>query len=415
MHRSWLILTTILFTVGCGANTLGPDGDAGAGGDGGSGGSVGGAGGDGGTGGLGGAGGGLGGAGGVGGGGAGGGGNPCPDNQVLDGTGECRTLCIDGCAADEECHDLTGLCLPRVPCVPADCLSGFECPADGYGDCVAIPICNPADCDPGYRCPDDGALDCVPIPGWCDEDEDCPFGQRCDFDANNCISRAGDIVQTCDTNADCALLMTCQLGVCVGCITDLQCITYAPGAVCVLGTCVIPEVGNVIDCLQVQCPEGERCDPKTGACEPTCSSDDDCEVGEICAPVLNRCVVDPGCTEDADCQGNLTCTAGLGMESGVCIGCTDVEPCPAGLSCVLGACLPNPNATACDGVECGADELCDDFDGSCYAADGSCQVDEDCRPDQTCNFLHLCSGCSVDGDCREGQSCLLSACVSFGL
>jgi hypothetical protein len=219
----------------------------------------------------------------------------------------------------------------------------------------------------------------------------------------------GDIVQTCNGGGDCGVGMTCQLGICIGCITDLQCILLDPDAQCILGTCVLQDIGPVGKCLTTQCPTGTRCNLTNGQCEPTCADDGDCNTGEICAPVVNRCITDPGCTDNSDCGTGLTCIDALG--SGICTGCTDTVLCKAGLRCVFGACLPGPAASLCDSVTCNTDELCDPADGSCYPADGTCQDASDCRTGQTCNFLHLCSGCSADGDCRPDLRCLFGTCA----
>lgn len=328
----------------------------------------------------------------------------CPTSgDIRDGFGVCRTPCAnDGqCnTATEQCQLDTGLCVLREGqrvCQPASCQQGWVCPVVGTAD-------------------DDGSGECIPGTGYCAEDIDCDLGQRCD--AGRCISRAGDVVLTCETAADCGPLLTCQLGVCVGCLDDLQCAIQAPDSSCVFGTCVVADLGPAGECINKECPDGQRCNVQSGICEETCTSEDDCEPTEICAPVLQRCVADPGCTGDGGCPGTLTCAgAGVIGDTGFCTGCCadcadpDLE-CAEGLVCILETCLPDVSGSDnCGDVTCLEDELCDALDGSCYPADGTCAGNGDCRSGHTCNFLGVCSGCSVDGDCRIGQRCLLGACL----
>ena len=263
-------------------------------------------------------------------------------------------------------------------------------------DATIPPGCNPALCETGFLC---GANGCEPGPGYCAVDMDCNFGERCD--ANVCISRAGDVIATCGANSDCGPLMTCQAGICIGCLDDLQC----SGGKCVLGTCIIADLGPAGNCINMTCAQGERCDLTTGTCATICSSDTDCGSDESCAPVLQKCIAKYGCSDVSQCQVPQQCMVGL------CVGCTSDPECKASERCLLGTCFPRLDQSQCTNVQCSASELCDSHDGSCYPANGTCQDASDCRPGHHCNFLHLCSGCSVDGDCRTAQRCLLGTCV----
>ncbi|MBN2359299.1 MAG: hypothetical protein JXR83_07580 [Deltaproteobacteria bacterium] len=322
----------------------------------------------------------------------------CPAGQIEDGNGQCRTICSgeQQCEEDERCNLALGLCepLPAGTCDPSQCQEGFVCPEPGTYDAGVG---------------DGGSVACVPSDGYCRDDSDCNFTQRCD--QYRCVSRAGDVVMTCTVDADCGLMMTCQWGVCVGCIDDLQCQLVDPEASCVMGTCIRGPAATAAECFGAECPDGTRCNPQTGQCEPSCTSDDDCGPGQICAPVLNRCTTDPGCTDNSDCGGNLTCAGAGLLQSGLCVGCGDSEPCPSGLRCVLSVCFPDGAASPCDDVTCPQDELCDPQNGACYPANGTCVDDSDCRPGHSCSFLHLCTGCSLDGDCRPDQRCILATCV----
>ncbi len=323
----------------------------------------------------------------------------CDEGLVEDGLGVCRTPCEaqEDCPDGEACQVSVGLCLPAVSVT-----------------------CNPDACPEGTVCPPDGGVECVPvIEGLCESDDDCDFGFYCED--SECVSRAGEVVQTCAADAECGPLMTCQFGVCVGCLDDLQC---GLGGKCVLGTCVVAELGPAGECLTLECADGSRCNPFSGVCEPTCELDDDCDEGQICAPVLNQCIADFGCEANEDCITG-SCTLGL------CTNCLDgpnpqaEDNCPASTNCVeagvgsavgiSSVCLPSfdGGGDACADVTCGAQELCDPLDGSCYPEDGTCADDGDCREGHDCNFLGFCSGCSVDGDCRPDQSCIFGTCAPF--
>ena len=308
----------------------------------------------------------------------------CLPNQVRDGHGDCVTVC----ERNEDCDD------PALACNTV------------LGLCVEAtnPGCDPANCQTGFVCPEAGSesTDCVPLPGYCLENGDCSLTQRCS-EAHTCISRVGDVIMTCSDEQPCqGLLLTCQAGVCVGCVDDLQC---GEGNKCVLGACVVAELGPAGDCINLQCPEGERCNVATGQCTKTCTVNEDCDEGQSCLPVANQCVAEYGCETTDDCTVPLQCVAGL------CVGCTSDDQCRSSEKCSVGACFPRLDASPCDDVTCEENELCDARDGSCYPANGTCVDASDCRPGHTCNFLHLCAGCSVEGDCRPGQRCVLSTCV----
>jgi hypothetical protein len=312
----------------------------------------------------------------------------CLPGQIRDGYGRC----VDPCTSTPECNDPDLICNTQVGlCVPK--------PPDE--------VCDPLNCGPGMQCPPPGeGVDCVAIPGWCDEDEDCELGERCE--ENACISRAGDVIMVCETDADCSnqggILLTCQAGVCIGCIDNLQC---GEGGKCVLGTCVVADLGPAGNCIGLTCPEGTRCSLLTGTCEIICTTDEECGEGKSCLPLANQCVAEFGCDTAEDCQVPQQCIAGL------CVGCASDEECKASETCIVGACFPRLDASVCDSVTCAPDELCDPLNGACYPADGTCADSDDCRPGHTCNFLGLCSGCSVDGDCRPNQRCLLATCIQI--
>lgn len=321
----------------------------------------------------------------------------CGPNQAVDEAGQCRTVCLDDmdCQANEVCNPVVRLCLPNPnpTCDPTLCQDGFVCPWDG-GTAEA------------------GINGCVPPPDYCTEDGDCRFMDHCE--GHRCVPRVGNILVTCKEDPECPILMHCQASVCVGCVDDIQCALAHEGARCVMGTCII-SVPPGVDCINKQCPPGERCNHSNGECEPSCETTADCNPGEICAFGMNRCVKDYGCNADAGCPTGLSCTSAEAGDyaTDVCTGCSDSVPCNPELNCVLGTCLPRMAPGSCDNVTCGQEELCDPADGTCYPSDGTCQDAQDCRAGLTCNQLHRCAGCDADGDCRPGQRCVVGTCANL--
>ena len=354
----------------------------------------------------------------------------CADGEVRDGTGTCRRTCSENsdCFNGTTCVVSVGLCLPDdsgargSPGDTADAPAEDSANSDGEGagedsaddaatddsggDASGQPDSDAADCAPGdcespRVCAPNGA-ECVLPEGSCVTDSDCGFGQICDADST-CVSRAGDVVESCASDTDCGALMRCTAGICTGCATDLQC---SGDARCVFSTCVQGDIGEAAACLQASCPQGQRCNPQTGQCEPTCEDASDCAASQICAPIINRCTEDFRCSSDGDCASGLSCTAGL------CTGCAEDSDCGAGWRCRFSACFPAQlGGGACADVTCAQGESCDPNDGACYPEDGTCADDSDCRTGTQCGDFGVCVGGDGEADCRPGTSCVFQACV----
>ena len=321
----------------------------------------------------------------------------CGFGQELNADGECVPRCFfDQCPPGYTCNEATDLCEPDSDADDEDA-TGDDDTGDQEGPC------DPANCPEGYTCPDDqSSSECVPVEdGGCAGVFDCEFGETCV--EGQCQPLGGELVTVCSDDGDCPLLMTCQMGVCVGCLDDLMC---AGDARCVLGVCVEADLGTAGDCINMECSEGQACNWQTGVCEPTCSEDADCPEEEFCSAITQFCTPEFRCETDADCTTG-SCVGG------VCVGCTDDTDCQQGLTCTFGACLPNPvGSDPCSAANCDeATEACDPLDGSCYPADGTCSSDDECREVHDCSIFGVCTGCEVDGDCRPDQRCILSACV----
>jgi hypothetical protein len=101
------------------------------------------------------------------------------------------------------------------------------------------------------------------------------------------------------------------------CASDADCAAQGAGLICQPGVCVC--AGQMV-------------------CVPGCASDNDCALGEQCAPTQHRCVP-ATCARDADCPPDFQC------------------------------------ANGCHRRTCASDAACDGYcvEGQCYASLGTCE------------------------------------------
>ncbi len=343
---------------------------------------------------------------------------------------------------DDDCDGETDEDLSR-PCA-SDCGSGTEtCSMGTWGGCDA-PAPAPETCN-GLDDDCDGLIDegnpgggaaCLPNPdgtyelvgGGVPPDAVCmPGTVRCVAGSLRCEGATGTRPETCncmdddcDGETDEGGDALCAGGACIDCRCLTPCgdgeFSCPPGTFCdtslarpdddVRGYCVPGR------CEGVDCPEGQVCDPATGACADPCDSVT-CAAGERC--LLGRCVED-------NCYG-LGCPAGQRCRAGSCEAdpCADVD-CPAGTFCREGRCEAPceracPTGSRCVEGRC-VDEGCPGgcpADSSCV--DGSCQADQ-CSP--ACGAGRVCRGGEcVDDPCRlvlcpSGFACREGGCEPEG-
>jgi hypothetical protein len=189
------------------------------------------------------------------------------------------------------------------------------------------------------------------------------------------------------------------------CTTDSDC---ELGEVCDLR---LGECATERSCgRDADCPGGEVC--AANVCEaapPPCTAAS-CGAGEFCDAATGRCeavrggLCDP-CAEDAECgDGADRCVVLTGASSGSC-GRACSKGCPVGFNCVGGQCAPLSGmcdgATRCALVECPEGEVCDPADQQCKAG---CTGDGDCVevPRSFCRGDGACVECFASTDCGEG-------------
>ncbi len=290
---------------------------------------------------------------------------PCEDNPDCGAVGICLTDGVN-----------PGVCTRSCPNGDADCPGDSECFTFTPGDGNEYPLCfNPtADVDP---CPDTYA--CTDVCA----DVDCPAGQYCNPDTGACIddgSGGGDtcyVCQSCETDGECGPDGQCLFfegdttGICSvncdgggACPGDSACfeLTFVGGGSTF--QCLNPDAGSVGSCPAgyvcdgapeppdpcdgVDCPDGQTCDPATGACvggggggggeQPgdcsvcwDCETDDDCGSGGQCLNLSGTrvCVLDcslQGCPGNTECFEVPDATGGVrsiclnddAAEQGVC-------------------------------------------------------------------------------------------------
>ncbi len=145
----------------------------------------------------------------------------------------------------------------------------------------------------------------------------------------------------------------------------------------------------------IDCPEGQVCDPDTNICV-ACYADGQCPEGFLCLD--NQCVDVPECDADTPCPEGLVCDEELGL----CVECIIDGDCPPGFVCDDRQCKPESTPCASD-VDCPPPLVCDLKTNLCV----ECFDDEQCQESQWCNLDKF--ACEADL-CNPGDR----KCVSGG-
>lgn len=303
--------------------------------------------------------------------------DPCDEGFVcsadVDDDGNAVAVC--SCDGDDDCDDGdncttdacdtdTGVCSN----VAVECPEGQVCDAD-TGECVDEGCMSDADCDDMDNCTDDV---CDTDTGECsNEAVVCPDGQVCDADSGECVGAPCEADEDCD-DMDACTTDTCTDGACA--FEDVVC--EDDGDLCTTEACNADS--GECESTAVECPDGQTCDADSGECVDVaeCTTDDDCEDGEVCTD--GACVT-PDCTSDDDCADGEVC------DDGACVtACTSDDDCADGEVCDTdtGICETGcTDDTDCDdGTFCNGEETCND-DGVCEDGEAPCAEDEMCDED----------------------------------
>jgi hypothetical protein len=357
----------------------------------------------------------------------------CDDGDICDPlTGECRRplrLCETDCLISSTCGDgPEDICLnvPDTPDGERMCAHGCdpeaetpECPADFF--CAAL--------DPDND-PNRGV--CFPFMGTCVDrcaDVDCPDGQNCDPVTGQCSQALyGACEQGCTNNTECGGQDDVCLNLGIGdgphCWEACSDVTDCAGGYdCaqLTGTTLrvcIPTGMDCSACYDNQCFPDARCNPVDDVCEPiptSCTTDGDCDDGQLCATGLQICVdvgrPCDGSTWAVDCDNDATkCTTQRPGTTGrcepICVTDADCED-PA-------SCIAANVGSLCLGDDLGGAETCGTLQESTTAVGRPCTSNSNCFGGANLciregNVDGFCSRtCTSDGDCDAGQRCGLA-------
>ena len=271
-----------------------------------------------------------------------------------------------------------------LSCQPA--CDGIECGPDGCGGSCG-------ECTDFQNCVD-GKCVCPLGECW---GECCDAGELC-FENSCCLSDC--VGKECGDNGCGGTCGSCPPGkacvdhACTCPFVECEGFCCAEGALCVHGTCCVPNCegkecggdgcGNTCgECPALQICVGEKCSCLFEQCEDACCAAEElCFEDECCHPY---CV-------GKECGGD-----GCG---GSCGECTDLQIC-VGEKC----CAPD-----CTGRVCGDSDGCVGFCGEVASCDdgNTCTVDL-CEPAIGCVYQ------TVEGDCDDGDKCTVDDHCSEGM
>ncbi len=206
---------------------------------------------------------------------------------------------------------------------------------------------------------------------------DCPAGSLCDAKTHACVPGCSK-AHGCGDGGACEA----DAGTCVECVADADC----------------------------RDPMRKRCDPATHACSACLPSNDDCPVGNYCAPAKTEYACATGCRDDMDCAGDGGVTR-CEKTKHACVACLADDDCAIGTVCKGNACVPgcsanhgcDANLTCCGGacVSLTADK------GNCGACGKACGANETCCTGLCSNVANDAMNC---GAC--GMACMVANAVA---
>jgi Cys-rich repeat protein len=351
----------------------------------------------------------------------------CVLPQIPGETSGDRGLCLELCDTAADCQQAEATCVAQ----PQDGRAGVcvkqigagepppDPPVPSDAENIGMPCQNDADCAGNLRCltaqSDPFGVGGGPAGGYCsmpcDGPDQCPGDGVCATltASGGALCLRGGCIEGAPNSCGRTQVECVDIGVPVclpACTSDEGC----GDRVCNGGLC---SEAPVAECsTDTDCEDGEVCDVPNGSCEPapepTCSADSECEADEICDVPSGECVAapPPPCTSDAQCATGEACD----VQSGECVAlppteCTADADCATGLLCdlIIGECfVPEPEPCLSDS-ECPG-QVCNPSSGECIAAPaipigGACSDDLDCAA-EVCPTLGGSSFCS--GVCALG-------------
>jgi eight-cysteine-cluster-containing protein len=306
-------------------------------------------------------------------------------------------------------------CLP-IEEPPVDCANGGQC-APGQECIIACPDCfcppfDPADpngapapceCGPCFgQCVD------VEPPAECQSDSDCAAGQQCLIACPDCACPVDEAGQP----------LPCDCGPCFGYCEDVPPLPCSSDADCDKGEiCGCGPWGPFDPAAKIAC--FPQCIPDPTP--TTCWSDADCANGQVCN-VVDFCMPAPDCLPgepcDAACYGQcvdpepIGCQSDTDCKKGYYCGCGPMPFSPTALIACLPQCIPvEPTTGQClTDQECGPDAHCNTQD--------YCLSPPWCTADMPCPAVcyGLCEAGSTPGTCSDtmpcpaGQICNIEVC-----
>lgn len=306
--------------------------------------------------------------------------------------------CRMGAAASSPpkyCNNFTGLCVEEI----AGCRVDGECAAGEFCD-PSIRGCRPlkAFCEvcasdsecggQGDNCVLDEGLNQRYCGTACADTSECPRGATCQ--QKNGVGQCWPDRTPQGQPATCRNFQGCVPDSLRSCNVTADC--GDPAQRC------DPRTGKCIAAQQV-CSFGTTCDPRARLCVAECTRDSDCGdarlrcVNRACEP-LNECM------QDGDCSDNRVCTKGPGETVGRCQPfCTNDSECPIGQVCARAgarfSCAPGCAANA----GCGLDQRCNATTKIC---EGPLVANQRiCQATSACNSCEFCDGTS--NTCRRAR------------
>lgn len=173
-----------------------------------------------------------------------------------------------------------------------------------------------------------------------------------------------------------------------------------------------------LDCTQdpALCGRGETCDPGRRVCveNTSCVQHDDCRadrrcVDGLCGRPAGACGTDEDCAVGERCAPSGVCLRAADPTGRFLPSCTSALPCPAGTRCVAGVCAPCGPELACPGAQVCRGGRCEE--------PTTCRGAADCFPGHSCTgsvCVRPIAGCTPDpeNDRVEGAAPLAERYVS---